>query len=319
MAANTTIQLKKSATPSAIPDGLAYGELAINYADGKLYYKNVNNYIVEFTPQTVSNYFGSISANGTLVIADTTGDVFTLTPGDNISIVGDALNDIVTIAAKLDAANAWTNTQIALVFDKTNSAYAQANTARDHANAAFAKANTGGGGGGGGASVSVGTTAPNDPSSGDLWYNSNLGKLFIYYDDGDTTQWVETSSNYITANTPTPSVGSLAWKSASIEYPETYNKVPLFFTANAITVQQIVPAVVGVGLDPSVTFSVRFGANPNDTGTEVKVNGININSSNNGTVFTTFDYASVPANNYIWATISYATAATDWLNLTIGF
>jgi len=48
---------------------------------------------------------------------------------------------------------------------------------------------TSGGGGGGGASIS--TTAPSSPTEGDLWYNSNLGRTFVYYDDGSSQQWVD--------------------------------------------------------------------------------------------------------------------------------
>jgi hypothetical protein len=44
------IILKKSAVASKVPtiSDLDYGELALNYADGKLYYKNSNNAIDEF-------------------------------------------------------------------------------------------------------------------------------------------------------------------------------------------------------------------------------------------------------------------------------
>ena len=48
-------------------------------------------------------------------------------------------------------------------------------------------------GGGGGASVEVGTTAPVTPSEGDLWWDSDDGRLYIYYNDGDSTQWIEAS------------------------------------------------------------------------------------------------------------------------------
>ena len=39
---NTTIQLKRSSNTGNVPDtsSITYGELALNYADGKLYYKN---------------------------------------------------------------------------------------------------------------------------------------------------------------------------------------------------------------------------------------------------------------------------------------
>ena len=47
--------------------------------------------------------------------------------------------------------------------------------------------------GGGGASVEVGTSAPSNPSEGDLWYNSTLGRTFVYYNDGSSAQWVDAS------------------------------------------------------------------------------------------------------------------------------
>ena len=47
---------------------------------------------------------------------------------------------------------------------------------------------------GGGASVDVSDTVPTDPASGNLWLDTNTGKLYIYYDDGDTAQWIQPSS-----------------------------------------------------------------------------------------------------------------------------
>jgi len=43
-----TIKIKNSGTASNVPASLEYGELGINYADGKLFYKNSSNVIVEF-------------------------------------------------------------------------------------------------------------------------------------------------------------------------------------------------------------------------------------------------------------------------------
>lgn len=41
-----TIQIKRSSTPGGAPGSLAFGELAINYNDGKLFYKNASGTIV---------------------------------------------------------------------------------------------------------------------------------------------------------------------------------------------------------------------------------------------------------------------------------
>ena len=48
-----------------------------------------------------------------------------------------------------------------------------------------------GGGGGGGASVTTDDSAPGSPSDGDLWYDTDDGGMFVYYQDTDSSQWVE--------------------------------------------------------------------------------------------------------------------------------
>ena len=48
-----------------------------------------------------------------------------------------------------------------------------------------------GGGGGGGASVTTDDSAPGSPSDGDLWYDTDDGGMFVYYEDADSSQWVE--------------------------------------------------------------------------------------------------------------------------------
>jgi len=42
----------------------------------------------------------------------------------------------------------------------------------------------------GGASVTVSETAPVSPTEGDLWLNSTEAKMYVYYDDGTSAQWV---------------------------------------------------------------------------------------------------------------------------------
>ena len=56
------------------------------------------------------------------------------------------------------------------------------------------------GGGGGGASVTVSDTAPSTPSNGDLWFYTGTGELLIYYNDGNSSQWVTASA------VPTPTL-----------------------------------------------------------------------------------------------------------------
>jgi hypothetical protein len=44
---------------------------------------------------------------------------------------------------------------------------------------------------GGGASVTTSDTAPSTPADGDLWYDSIGGRLYVYYEDPNTSQWVD--------------------------------------------------------------------------------------------------------------------------------
>jgi hypothetical protein len=54
-----TIKIKRSGTATQVPVSLEYGELAINYADGKLFYRDTSDQIVELSSS------GSISTSAT--------------------------------------------------------------------------------------------------------------------------------------------------------------------------------------------------------------------------------------------------------------
>ena len=57
MATNTRLKLKKSSVVGRIPSAgdLEYGEIAINYADGKLYYKNNLNAVAAFNDSAATH------------------------------------------------------------------------------------------------------------------------------------------------------------------------------------------------------------------------------------------------------------------------
>ena len=57
-------------------------------------------------------------------------------------------------------------------------------------------------GGGGGANVTISDTAPGSANDGDLWWESDKGRLKIYYNDTDSTQWVDASPPLTNANVP---------------------------------------------------------------------------------------------------------------------
>jgi hypothetical protein len=90
--ANTTVLIRKSGTGGNQPSSLEFGELALNYADGKLFFKRANNYI-----QSIDLNFTATS-NAT----------------SNIAII-QGIDD-------------WQNTRITAIDSYAGGAYAQANT-----------------------------------------------------------------------------------------------------------------------------------------------------------------------------------------------
>tara|TARA_B100001093_G_scaffold520289_1_gene614301 strand:+ start:587 stop:5377 length:4791 start_codon:yes stop_codon:yes gene_type:complete len=80
-----TIKLKNSGTSSNTPSSLEHGELAINYADGKIFYKNSSNSIVEF-----ANLSGSfLPLSGGTLTGGLTAPSLTV---DNITIDGNEID-----------------------------------------------------------------------------------------------------------------------------------------------------------------------------------------------------------------------------------
>jgi hypothetical protein len=78
--------------------------------------------------------------------------------------------------------------------------------------------------GSGAATVSVGATAPTGPSDGDLWYNSNYGRLFVYYKDGDSDQWVDAAPfNFSGITTSTYTENSFVATAGQTTFSVTYD------------------------------------------------------------------------------------------------
>ena len=123
---NTAIQLKKSGVTGNTPSTLSFGEVALNYADGKLFYKNGLGGTSFITNQFS---FDTINANNSLVLASGYSDTLSLVAGNNITISTNTTTKTITF-------NATSGGDVAPAFEKANAAYI-------HANAAFDKANTG--------------------------------------------------------------------------------------------------------------------------------------------------------------------------------
>jgi hypothetical protein len=149
--ANTSIQLKKSSITGNVPASLAYGELAINYADGKLFYKHANGSIASISTGSLTNSFATVNANSSLILATSPTDTLSILPGNNITISTDTVGKSITINS---TATGGSGTTDQFARNTANAAFNQANAAIDLAQSAYNYANTIPGGGGGSLTVS---------------------------------------------------------------------------------------------------------------------------------------------------------------------
>ena len=79
--------------------------------------------------------------------------------------------------------------------------------------------------------IAISDTAPAGAIHGDMWYKSNDGTTYIYYNDGNTSQWVEVRSQFATSQVglapviPTSVAVSSGTASVSVDGTITYSGV----------------------------------------------------------------------------------------------
>lgn len=127
MSQNTVIKLKRSADPgnTPLPGNIDYGEVAINYADGKLFYKTAGATIKAiYTP----NLYETINVNNTLLVPTTPTEILSLTPANAITLLANTITDTIQIGETLST------TVIPAAFNQANAANLTAQSSYDLAN-----------------------------------------------------------------------------------------------------------------------------------------------------------------------------------------
>lgn len=215
--ANTKIQVRKSGVTGNVPSSLEYGELALNYADGKLYYKDSNGSITFIQSGSTTDSFATINANSSLILATSPTDTLSIIPGNNITIDTDTFGKSITINSTAAGGGDGTDQ---LARDTANAAFDQANAAIDLAQSAYDYANTIPGGGGGSLVISNDTanTAERfisftDKTSGaantlftsnnNLTYVPALGKLKLNQLDVTANTNISANSATVIGTSPT--------------------------------------------------------------------------------------------------------------------
>jgi hypothetical protein len=99
---NTVIQLKRSSSTgnTVTSSDINYGELAINYADGKLFYRKPDDDIgTIYTP----NVYSTINVNSSLLVPTSPTKILSLQPQNYITVTGVTGNDTIIISETLSS------------------------------------------------------------------------------------------------------------------------------------------------------------------------------------------------------------------------
>jgi hypothetical protein len=109
--------------------------------------------------------------------------------------------------------------------------------------------------GGGGSQVTVGDSAPTSPSpnNGDLWYNSATGRLYVYYQDGTTNQWVDAAPNS-SGVAAIRILDSIASQFDGVN--DTFALTVGGFAFTPVNPQQLIVHVNGVYQNPATAYTV---------------------------------------------------------------
>ena len=79
------------------------------------------------------------------------------------------------------------------------------------------------------------TTPPNNPEAGNLWFNSDEGRLYIYYVDANTSQWVDASPDSYDPSV-VPDMSNPDYQAGTLD--DRYNSSQVGTTAPAVTTRQ---------------------------------------------------------------------------------
>lgn len=131
-----------------------------------------------------------------------------------------------------------------------------------------------GGGGGGNTTVSVSSSVPVAPSSGNLWLDTNTGILYVYFNDGTSSQWIQPVSPY----PDTTNLATVSYVNSTVAaLPATAGLATTSFVNSAVTAGAF---VLNIQADDSTTRSIPTGSTVQFNG----AGGITTTSDSSGNI-----------------------------------
>lgn len=112
--------------------------------------------------------------------------------------------------------------------------------------------------------------------------------------------------------------GVMESKSITVLSPGATEDDSMFFTDVAITVQKMVAVLTGSST-PSVTWTIRHSTDRSATGNEVVTSGTTTTSVTTGSVVTTFNDATIPANSFVWLETTAQSGTVSSINISLRY
>ena len=134
--------------------------------------------------------------------------------------------------------------------------------------------------------ITVSSSAPGTPAVGQLWWNRDYGRLLVYYNDGDTSQWVDAS--------PSDYTSGLAYNQANAAFgvanTALQNTSGTFAGTLALTGGMTINGSVANGAIVSLDTKANYGIDIYRSDIDANYQAIRFRNSTNGTVYASLGY-----------------------------
>ena len=111
---------------------------------------------------------------------------------------------------------------------------------------------------------------------------------------------------------PGPMPPLVAWLSS----PQANDRRILLRAPHALTISRV-DAVLTGGSSPSVSLSLRHGADVSAAGTAATTDPITVTSTTSGTASTSFQSPNIPAGHWLWLQVTAASGSPAGLTVSI--
>ena len=102
----------------------------------------------------------------------------------------------------------------------------------------------------------------------------------------------------------------------SMTSPQANDRRILLRASQALAISRV-DAVLSGGTSPSVSFSLRHGADVSATGTAATTDPITVTSTTSGTASTSFQSPEIPAGHWLWLVVTAASGSPTGLSVSI--